>query len=79
MNLVNGVMKTEMMDELRTITLQPAISDFCYAISPMIKPGSGFRRILAVLEQFVHDQDHEWAQQSLKALEDEKQLLQAFL
>lgn len=78
LNLVNGVMKTEMMAMLQQLSLQPAIPDFCYAISPMIKPVSGYRRILAVLDQFISDQDHEWAEQSLRALDDEKKLLQAF-
>ncbi|SES83305.1 protein YqhG of unknown function [Oceanobacillus limi] len=78
LNLVNGAMKTEMMEKLRQIDLQNAISDYCYTISPLIKINSGFNRIKAVLDDYLSNQEHKWAQDSLKALENEVELLKHF-
>ncbi|WP_407058248.1 YqhG family protein [Tigheibacillus jepli] len=78
LNLINGVMKTEMMEQLQSIDLQMTIPDYCYVISPMIKPGSGFRRIQAVLDQYISDQDHDWANLSMQACARESELLKAF-
>src|SRR5699024_338995 len=68
LHLVNGVMKLEMMDELQRKNLQNTIPDYCYTISPMIKLQSGFKRIEKVLESYVQDQDHHWAEASRKKM-----------
>ncbi|QKY69315.1 YqhG family protein [Lentibacillus sp. CBA3610] len=78
LHLVNGVMKLKMMEELQTKTMQNTISDYCYTISPMIKLHSGFKRIEKVLESYVHDQDHDWAEESQKTMDEEIDLLRHF-
>jgi|SRR5690625_3782927 len=78
LNLVNGTMKVEMMDILRKFTLRPVISDYCYTISPLIKLKSGFKRIEAVIDQYIENQTHEWAQESFKLLDEELVLLEHF-
>ena len=78
LHLVNGAMKLEMMNLLGNIPLQMAISDYCYTISPMIKIKSGYLRIEKVLDNYVQNQTHEWAEESNQALEEEIQMLKHF-
>ncbi|WP_163969986.1 YqhG family protein [Oceanobacillus halotolerans] len=78
LHLVNGTMKLEMMDILRDLPLQNTISNFCYTISPIIKVRSGFYRVEAVLEDYLQNQDQEWADESQKKLDEEVDLLKHF-
>lgn len=78
LHLVNGTMKLEMMNELENKTLQTTISDYCYTISPIIMLKSGFRRIEAVLDSYISDQTHDWAEASLKTMEEEISILKHF-
>ncbi|WP_010530974.1 YqhG family protein [Lentibacillus jeotgali] len=78
LHLVNGIMKLEMMYELQHKSLQNTIPDYCYTISPMIKLYSGFKRIENVLESYVQDQDHDWADASCKTMEEEIDLVRHF-
>ncbi|WP_042145911.1 YqhG family protein [Paucisalibacillus sp. EB02] len=78
LNLINGIMKTEMMESLSDKEFGMKISDFCYTITPIIKPISGYKRILSVLDQYIQDLDHEWAKESLQELENEMNLLKHF-
>lgn len=78
LNLINGQMKTEMMEELSNIEFQMQISDYCYTITPIIKPVSGFKRIQSIIGQYIQDQDHPWAKESLEELQKEIDLLKHF-
>ncbi|TXL67961.1 hypothetical protein FHP05_02765 [Cerasibacillus terrae] len=78
LNLVNGMMRTKMMDLLKNISLQMTIPDYCYSISPIIMPKSGYKRIENVLKQYIQDQNHQWAEESLRTLDSELKLLHHF-
>jgi hypothetical protein len=78
LNLINGMMKTEMMDYLQQLEFQMQISDYCYTITPLVKPISGYKRILSVIDQYIQDQDHQWAKDSLEELQKEIDLLKHF-
>jgi hypothetical protein len=78
LNLINGIMKTEMMDSLLDKDFQAQISDYCYTITPLIKLKSGYNRIFSVINQYIHDTEHEWAKESLQELETEVDLLKHF-
>lgn len=78
LNLVNGVMKTKMMEILQEISFNLTISDFCYPISPLIKVNSGFLRIIAVIEDYLENQTHDWAEESIITLREEIQMVQHF-
>ncbi|MFC4558795.1 YqhG family protein [Virgibacillus kekensis] len=78
LHLVNGSMRIEMMDRLKEKSLQLAISDYCYTISPIIKLKSGFKRIEGVLDSYINNQSHDWAEESLKTMEEELKLVQHF-
>lgn len=78
LHLVNGMMKTNMMEEIKNIPFSRKISDYCYPISPMIQLRSGFSRIEKLLERYIQDLDHKWAEQSVEMMEEEKALLRHF-
>ncbi|TMN20797.1 YqhG family protein [Lentibacillus cibarius] len=78
LHLVNGSMKVNMMEELQDKSMQMSISDYCYTIAPIIKLPSGFKRIENVLEDYVQNQPHDWAESSLKTMEEEINLLRHF-
>lgn len=78
LHLVNGMMKVEMMDILKKFTLRPVIPDYCYTISPLIRLKSGYKRIEAVIDQYIENQTHDWAKESFKLLDEELALLEHF-
>ncbi|MEN2464712.1 YqhG family protein [Ornithinibacillus sp. FSL M8-0202] len=78
LNLLNGMMKTEIMDTLMKKEFLMQISDYCYTITPLIKPKSGYNRILAVINQYIQDLEHDWAKESLEELDKEIELLKHF-
>lgn len=78
LNLVNGTMKTKMMELLHEVPLSLMISDFCYPISPLIKVNSGYLRITSVIEEYLENQTHDWAKESSMTLSEEIQMVQHF-
>lgn len=78
LNLVNGLMKVEMMNLLNKLQFQKSISDYCYPISQLIKLKSGFIRIEKVIDQYIYNQEHTWADEAVKTLEEEIQMLEHF-
>ncbi|GAA0443492.1 YqhG family protein [Lentibacillus halophilus] len=78
LHLINGTMKANMMDELRNKTIQASISDYCYTMTPMITLSSGYKRIERVLEDYIRNQQHDWAERSLETMEEEISLLRHF-
>jgi len=78
LHLINGMMRLQMMGELRKRTFQATISDYCYTISPMIRLKSGYLRIEKVIMKYLDDQPYDWANQSLKKLDEEIETLKHF-
>jgi len=78
LNLINGMMKSQMMEYLYKINLQNTIPDFCYTISPLIKLKSGYKRIESVIKNYIENQEHKWADESIAKLEEDIELLKLF-
>lgn len=78
LNLINGTFVFEMMEQLDQITLSPTISDHCYTISPLIKIQSGFKRIENYIHEYVMNQQHDWAVESLQLLQEEMAMIHHF-
>ncbi|MBM7569683.1 YqhG family protein [Aquibacillus albus] len=78
LQLINGAMKTMMMDELEKLHLQPSIPDFCYTITPIIRLKSGYQRINRYVENYLENIEHSWAEESWSHLQEEKKLLEHF-
>lgn len=78
LNLINGMMQTNMMDLLAKLHLNKTISDYCYTLSPLITISSGFRRVENVLDQYIYDQSHTWAVESIQTMQEEIKMIQQF-
>ncbi|KGX90882.1 hypothetical protein N781_05810 [Pontibacillus halophilus JSM 076056 = DSM 19796] len=78
LQLVHGSLLTNFMDRLDGIPLKSTINDYCFTLTPMIRPQSGFRRMESYLNDYVTKQETDWAKQSLLRLHEEKKLLHHF-
>ncbi|WP_130859833.1 YqhG family protein [Gracilibacillus phocaeensis] len=78
LQLINGTLSIQMMDKLQTIAWGQRMEDYCYTISPLITPRSGFQRTFHYIEQHLLDQDTTWIKESIACLEEELQLLHYF-
>lgn len=78
LNLMNGIMKTKMMEMLQEMQLNLTISDFCYPMSPLIKVNSGFLRITSVIDDYLKNQSHDWAEESMIKMREEIKMVQHF-
>lgn len=78
LNLINGMMKTNMMELLQKLPLHNTISDYCFPMSPLVKYKSGFSRITAVIEDYLKNQTYDWADESLVTLSEEINMVKHF-
>lgn len=78
LQLINGMIKNDFHDYIETLSLTPRIPDYCYTMSPLIKPVSGFKRIENYLEQEISNDDHTWADEARERLKDDQELLEHF-
>ncbi len=56
-------------ETLTKISLTPKIPDFCFTLTPIIKPQSGLQRIEDTLKNMIETDDHTWAKRSPYSLE----------
>lgn len=76
--LLNGRMVVNMMEELHRIPLKQQVSNFCYTLSPLISLKNGYARIEKVILDYIENQSHEWADEAKRKLKEEIELLQHF-
>jgi hypothetical protein len=77
-HLITGSITVSFQDRLEDYPLSAKIPDYCFTLSPLIKPKSGLNR----LEQFIQGQiaqdNHDWAGDSRKRWEEDVALLNHF-
>ncbi|WP_458412513.1 YqhG family protein [Schinkia sp. CFF1] len=78
LNLINGVVLDQIQRKLSKKTLTPKIPDYCFTLSPLIKPQSGLKRIENIIIQMINSDDHEWAEKAEIRWEKDLQLLDHF-
>ncbi|UFT97756.1 YqhG family protein [Radiobacillus kanasensis] len=78
LNLINGAMLKGMMEAIEDLSFHSNISDFSYTMTPIIRIKSGYQRIIQYIEKSLQQEDHDWAAESLKHLQEELQLLDHF-
>src|SRR5699024_9576726 len=76
--LLNGKMLVNMMDELQHIPLKQQVSAFCYTLSPLISIKNGYLRVEKVILNYIEKQSHEWAYEAEFKLKEGIELLQHF-
>lgn len=77
-NLINGVMITDIFPSLTTVQWESSICDYCYPITPLIKIPSSYQRIINYLTEQIKRKEHDWAATSWAKMEEEKELLAYF-
>ncbi|PIB58605.1 YqhG family protein, partial [Pseudomonas sp. 2995-3] len=54
------------------------IPNYCFTMTPIIKPESGIERIKAMLYQDLEQEEHVWAQEAIQRWKKDEELLEAF-
>ncbi|MRX72599.1 hypothetical protein GJU40_10615 [Bacillus lacus] len=77
-HLISGTILENFQDKLEKLNLTPKIPDYCFTMSPLIKPKTGVNRLFHHIEQRIQQQDHSWAKESLQRWNADQMLLQHF-
>ncbi|MBB5173100.1 YqhG family protein [Texcoconibacillus texcoconensis] len=78
LNLANGEMIDNFHQLLRKRPLSGTIADYCFTVSPIIKPESGFERIRHWVEENIKSKDHSWADEAYQLWKQHLDLLHTF-
>ncbi|RDI41169.1 YqhG family protein [Falsibacillus pallidus] len=78
LNLINGQLVEEFHEQVSQRPLTPKIPDFCFTLSPIIRPASGINRIQTYLENELSQLDESWGQAALKRWDEDLALLEHF-
>ncbi len=79
LNLINGILIDQFFDKMEQTNLQPKIPDYCFTVSPMIKPESGLKRMETYLEKELQSADHRWAEEAKLRWKQDLEALRSFL
>jgi len=77
-NLVNGTIVKAFQESMVALPLTPKIPDFCYTLSPMIKPIDGLYRLERIMKELILNDKHDWAKAAMERWEADLQLLTQF-
>lgn len=78
LNLINGSLIDQFYENTNRLHLQQQIPDYCFTVSPIIKPESGLNRIENYLTTELNNEDHAWAISARKRWETDLKLLDHF-
>ncbi|HET7657666.1 MAG TPA: YqhG family protein [Bacillales bacterium] len=78
LQLINGQLIEKFHEQLLSLDLTPKIPNFCFTISPLIKPGSGFKRIAAFIKDYTSRKDETWAHEAERRWAEDLDLLDQF-
>ena len=78
LNLINGAIVEHIDQMIDFSQLTDAMPDYCFTITPIIKPESGLERIEAYIENKIKAEVHTWAEEARVRLKEDVQLLEQF-
>lgn len=78
LHLIKGTIISDFHNFLTDVDLTPKIPNYCYTLAPMIKPISGLKRLEAVIEKQIQEDQHDWAERAKQRWNDDQQLLDQF-
>lgn len=78
LHLINGMIVPNFHNYLEQINLTPKIPDYCFTISPLIKPKSGLIRLEQFLQTYILNDDHTWADDARVRWNEDLALLEHF-
>jgi hypothetical protein len=77
-HLISGTIVEAFYDIVKEKQWDTKIPDYCFTISPLIKPASGFVRLEKYIEEQIANDDHSWANEAKKRWEEDLLLLDHF-
>lgn len=78
LHLISGQLVESFQEQMEARDLSSQISDYCYTMSPLIKPESGIKRLERYIEQAARSEPLDWAEASLKRWNNDLSLLNQF-
>lgn len=78
LQLINGQLVKSFHEQLDKLHLTPKIPDYCFTISPLIKPGSGLKRLESYIAEYVANKDDQWAHDAERRWAEDQGLLDQF-
>lgn len=78
LHLINGQIVDHFHEHVMTLDMRAKIPDYCYTLTPMIKPQSGLKRLETLIEDSLHQEDHTWAEEARKRWTEDLTLLDQF-
>lgn len=78
LNLINGTIVDHFHKRVSKLDLTPKIPDYCFTLTPMIKVESGLNRMKNLLKDVIDNDDHSWAEESIKRLDGDINILNHF-
>jgi len=78
LHLISGTMVDGFQEKLEKLALTPKIPDYCFTMSPLIKPQSGLKRIEQYVKGRVEKEKHDWADEARQRLNRDLMLLNHF-
>ncbi|MBS4209616.1 YqhG family protein [Bacillus sp. FJAT-50079] len=78
LNLINGMMKEDIQAVIEQAHLTSSIPDYCFTVSPIIKPVSGLARIEKYMTDSIASKPHTWAEEARQRWDEDAALLHHF-
>lgn len=78
LHLINGRIVDHFHNQMLSLDMTPKIPDYCFTLSPLIKPQSGLKRLETLIEDSVREEDHTWAEEAQQRWVDDLELLNQF-
>lgn len=78
LNLITGLFVENFQKQLEQLDLKAKIPDYCFTMSPLIKPQSGLNRIKQYITNYVEADDHTWADDAKERWNEDLELLDHF-
>lgn len=78
LNLLTGTIVRDFHDSMLKLQLTPKIPDYCYTMSPIVKPLSGLKRLENIILQLLDSEDYKWAEAAHKRWANDLDLLDRF-
>lgn len=78
LSLITGEMIEDIHSKIENMQLQEQIPNYCFTMTPIIKPQSGLERIKRYLMELEERNDHQWAKDAKMRMKKDEELLEAF-
>lgn len=77
-HLISGTIIDEFQTKLDSLNLTPKLPDYCFTMSPIIKPQNGIKRIEQYVIDLVNEEHHEWGNEAIQRMNRDLMLLHHF-